>query len=83
MLFGVYIFGVAHSCQEKNRCIMARPVNFARRLPIMDSCPTVKLRGFVARPLFKAHFGLTKPMIYAIFPARFLASAWSISDPKK
>ena len=33
MLFGVYIFGVAHSCQEKTAILWARAVNFPFRLP--------------------------------------------------
>lgn len=45
MLFGVYIFGVAHSCQEKTAILWARAVNFAFRSPSIYSRPTVKMRG--------------------------------------
>jgi hypothetical protein len=83
MLFGVYIFGVAHSCQEKTAILWARAVNFAFRLPSIYSRPAVKMRGIRHATIGRAHLGLTKSVIYAIFLPRFLASARSISDPKK
>jgi len=57
MLFGVYIFGVAHSCQEKTAIIMGAcsefPISFARNLvapdgqdardPSRDHCPELIL----------------------------------------
>jgi hypothetical protein len=57
MLFGVYIFGVAHSCQEKTAIIMGAcskfPISFAKNLlapdgqdatdPSRDHCPALML----------------------------------------
>src|SRR5581483_4200754 len=41
------------------------------------------LRGRVTELARRFDVGLTAPVIYAIFPARFLAGARSISDSKK
>jgi hypothetical protein len=54
MLFGVYIFGVAHSCQEKTAILLARAVNFAFCLQRIYSRLTAKIRRVVASSLVQS-----------------------------